>query len=177
MIIQYNQLLPVSDIVARFYQVDESAVIWLSTIVHVFQFILELPTAFLSTRITLRNFIIIGCSLNLIGSGKISNITLSHERPLIFNFIIFFSALRNCGFRPDLFWLVYLGQIISQLSWSFMISKAAVLANKWFKTDEISIATAIGSTGDLFGLAIGFLVPPFIVKTSSGTDQMVKNLI
>ena len=58
-----------------------------------------------------------------------------------------------------------------------MISKAAVLANKWFKSDEISMATAIGSTGDLFGLAIGFLIPPFIVKTSSGTDQMVKNLI
>ena len=53
-----------------------------------------------------------------------------------------------------------------------MISKAAVLANKWFKTDEISIATAIGSTGCLFGLAIGFLVPPFIVKTSSGPDKM-----
>ena len=52
-----------------------------------------------------------------------------------------------------------------------MISKAAVLANKWFKTDEISIATAIGSTGDLFGLAIGFLVPPFIVSTSSGPDN------
>ena len=52
-----------------------------------------------------------------------------------------------------------------------MISKAAVLANKWFKTDEISIATAIGSTGDLFGLAIGFLVPPFIVSTSSGLDK------
>ena len=52
-----------------------------------------------------------------------------------------------------------------------MISKAAVLANKWFKTDEISIATAIGSTGDLFGLAIGFLIPPFIVKASSGPDK------
>ena len=83
-----------------------------------------------------------------------------------------FLAVRNCGFRPDLFWLVYLGQIISQLSWSFMISKAAVLANKWFKTNEISIATAIGSTGCLFGLAIGFLVPPFIVKTLSGSDKM-----
>ena len=53
-----------------------------------------------------------------------------------------------------------------------MISKAAVLANKWFKTNEISIATAIGSTGCLFGLAIGFVVPPFIVKTSSGSDKM-----
>ena len=67
-------MLAVSDIVARFYKVDENAVIWLSTIVHVFQFILELPTAFLSTRISLRNFIIIGCSLNFIGSGKLSNI-------------------------------------------------------------------------------------------------------
>ena len=51
---QYNQLLPVSDIVAAYYEVDENAVIWLSTIVHVFQFILELPTAFLSSRVTLR---------------------------------------------------------------------------------------------------------------------------
>ena len=54
-----------------------------------------------------------------------------------------------------------------------MISKAGVLANKWFKTDEISIATAIGSTGDLFGLAIGFLVPPFIVKTSKGSNKKI----
>ena len=46
-------------------------------------------------------------------------------------------------------------------------------ANRWFKTDEISMATAIGSTGDLFGLAIGFLIPPFIVKTPLGTDKNI----
>ena len=33
------------------------------------------------------------------------------------------------------------------------------------------MATAIGSTGDLFGLAIGFIVPPFIVKTQDSSLQ------
>ena len=38
------------------------------------------------------------------------------------------------------------------------------------------MATAIGSTGDLFGLAIGFLIPPFIVKTPTGADKNIHML-
>ena len=78
------------------------------------------------------------------------------------------SAIRNCGYKPGLFCLVFIGQIISQLSWSFMASKAGVLTNRWFKSDEISVATAIASTGDIFGLGLGFVIPPFIVKNHPG---------
>ena len=48
-----------------------------------------------------------------------------------------------------------------------MASKAGLLANLWFKPNEISLATSIGSTGQIFGTGLGFLVPPFLISNEA----------
>jgi len=54
-----------------------------------------------------------------------------------------------------------------------MGSKAGLLANLWFKPNEISLATSIASTGQILGMGLGFFLPPFVVKVESAelSDQ------
>ena len=59
---------------------------------------------------------------------------------------------------------LFVGYTISQLSWAFMGSKAGLLANLWFKPNEISLATSIASTGQILGMGLGFFLPPFVIK-------------
>ena len=46
-----------------------------------------------------------------------------------------------------------------------MGSKAGLLANLWFKPNEISLATSIASTGQILGMGLGFFLPPFVIKS------------
>ena len=48
-----------------------------------------------------------------------------------------------------------------------MGSKAGLLANLWFKPNEISLATSIASTGQILGMGLGFFLPPFFIKVNS----------
>lgn len=74
---------------------------------------------------------------------------------------------KNIAVFPHLFPLLFTGQVISQLAWSLTTSRAGQLANIWCKSNEISFATVIGSTGFMLGSGLGYLLPLFIVK---GTD-------
>ena len=68
------------------------------------------------------------------------------------------------AYEPDSFILLFVGYTISQLPWAFMGSKAGLLANLWFKPNEISLATSIASTGQILGMGLGFFLPPFVIK-------------
>lgn len=52
-----------------------------------------------------------------------------------------------------------------------MGSKAGLLANLWFKPNEISLATSIASTGQILGMGLGFFLPPFVVKVESAESS------
>ena len=71
------------------------------------------------------------------------------------------------AYEPNSFVLLFIGYTISQLPWAFMGSKAGLLANLWFKPNEISFATSIASTGQILGMGLGFFLPPFFIKVNS----------
>ena len=70
------------------------------------------------------------------------------------------------AYEPNSFVLLFIGYTISQLPWAFMGSKAGLLANLWFKPNEISLATSIASTGQILGMGLGFFLPPFFIKVN-----------
>ena len=80
--------------------------------------------------------------------------------------------MKNIAVFPYLFPLLFTGQVISQLAWSLTTSRAGQLANMWCKSNEISFATVIGSTGFMLGSGLGYLLPLFFVK---GTDPGLFN--
>ena len=128
---------------------SEKSVRWLTMISWLCQCFLELPCAFLATKVSLRSLILSGCSLSLIGS-----------------------VIKNTAISTDLFPLLFVGQVISQLPWALGVSRAGQLANMWCYAHEISLATVIGSTGIMLGTGLGFLVPIFIIQVPHQNDVM-----
>ena len=47
-------MLSVSNVVGRFYRVDENVIVWMTTLTHVTQAVFEIPAAFLSGLCSLR---------------------------------------------------------------------------------------------------------------------------
>ena len=103
---------------------------WLKSQEFVTQFLLEVPVAFLATKVSLRSLVLTGCSLALIGS-----------------------LLKNAAILSNLFPLLFLGQVIATLP--CFTSRAGQLANMWCYAQEISLVTAIGSTGHMVGMGLG----------------------
>ena len=66
--------------------------------------------------------------------------------------------------KPSLSWLTFLGQAVSGLTMPILLQVPPRLAAVWFPSTEVSTATSIGVLGNQLGIAIGFLVPPLIVK-------------
>ena len=64
---------------------------------------------------------------------------------------------------PSLAWLTWTGQASCAIAQPFIMGVPPRLAAIWFPADEVSTATAIGVFGNQLGVAIGFIIPPFIV--------------
>ena len=131
---------------------SENSVKWLATNAFVSQCLLELPCAFLATKVSLRSLVLTGCSLALFGC-----------------------ILKNAAVLTNLFPLLFIGQVIAQLPWALTISRAGQLANMWCYADEISLATVIGSTGHMLGTGLGFLVPIFIVQPVTHQNDVMNS--
>jgi len=57
-----------------------------------------------------------------------------------------------------------LGQLMCGIGQSFTLSVPSRLSALWFESSKISTATSIGIFANQLGTAIGFLVPPNLVK-------------
>ena len=199
-------MLSVSNVVGRFYRVDENVIVWMTTLTHVTQAVFEIPAAFLSGLTSLRvGFISIVVTQTWSLQGPIPLIIhnlwiISHEhlkdvyfdwkwfefgglnpaqyrqefhKNFLLEILCVSSDPRNSGkaYEPNSFILLFIGYTISQLPWAFMGSKAGLLANLWFKPNEISLATSIASTGQILGMGLGFFLPPFVIKADSAESS------
>lgn len=68
------------------------------------------------------------------------------------------------------FWGMMVGQTIVALSQLYIISIPPLLAAVWFPDHQVSTATGIGVFGNQLGIALGFIVPPWVVS-GSGTAR------
>lgn len=50
------------------------------------------------------------------------------------------------------------------------------LAAQWFPFNELSTATCLGIFGNQMGVALGFLLPPIIVKNHENLDDIGNDL-
>lgn len=74
------------------------------------------------------------------------------------------------------FWWMIAGQTIVALSQLYIISIPPLLAAVWFPDSQVSTATGIGVFGNQLGIALGFIIPPMMIreltdnKTAIGED-------
>lgn len=71
------------------------------------------------------------------------------------------------------FWWMMLGQTIVALSQLYIISIPPLLAAVWFPDDQVSTATGVGVFGNQLGIALGFVVPPWIISDISANKDVI----
>ncbi|CAG9768816.1 unnamed protein product [Ceutorhynchus assimilis] len=138
---QWVEYSIVTNIVMRYYNVSSTAVDWTGVMFMIVWPIFVFPSSFLIDKLGLRFAALTGCFLTAIGA-----------------------SVKLFSVQPENFYIVLIGQAIVSLSQVFILSLPPKLAVTWFKPNEVSTVCSIGVFGMQLGSALGFLLPPMIVK-------------
>ena len=102
---------------------------------------LVFPAMWLIDNTGLRNIALIGSGMNAAGS-----------------------LIKCFGISQSLWWLVFTGQTLSACAQCFILELPPKIAALWFPASQLATATSIGVFGNQLGVALGFLIPPKILK-------------
>jgi len=138
---QWTQLVIITNILEKYYNVSTLTVYWTSMIYMVLYIPLIFPASWLLDKKGLRLGVLLGSAGTCLGSW-----------------------LKVFSTGPDQFWLTFLGQSTVAASQIFILGIPAQLAATWFPPHQTSSATAIGVFGNQLGIALGFVLPAEIVR-------------
>lgn len=150
---QWIQYSIIANVIMQYYNVTSTAVDWASMVYMVTYIPLIFPASYLLDKKGLRFAAILGALGTCAGS-----------------WIKVFSV------APNLYWLGLTGQTVSAISQVFVLSVPARLAAVWFGPDQVSSACSIGVFGNQLGVAVGFLLPPMLVKMQEDNVKIGEEL-
>ncbi|KAG8312594.1 hypothetical protein J6590_020514 [Homalodisca vitripennis] len=146
---QWIEYSIIANVVQKYYQVPNSYIDWTSMIYMVTYIPFIFPASWLIDKLGLRVAVILG-ALGTCGGAWIKVLSVGQDR----------------------FYVTFLGQSVVALSQIFVLSVPAPLAATWFGPNEVSSACSIGVFGNQLGIAIGFLIPPILVKNSEVMESI-----
>ncbi|VEN43634.1 unnamed protein product [Callosobruchus maculatus] len=132
-----------------YYNVDASTVDWTAMSFMVAWPVLVFPASFIVDKLGLRAAALIGAFLTAIGA-----------------------AIKLFAYGRDLFYVVLIGQTVVAISQVFILNLPPKIAVTWFKPSEVSTVCSLGVFGMALGIALGFLLPPVIVKNHENVDDI-----
>ena len=136
-------LVIISNVLEKYYNVSTMAVTWTSMIYMAVYIPLIFPATWFLQKYGLRKSIILGSLGNCIGSCiKVA------------------ATQRSDWCFPVLF----MGQTICAIAQIFVLGIPAEIAATWFPARQVSTACAIGVFGNQVGNALGFAIPPMLVR-------------
>ena len=141
---QWIEYSIITNIISDYYGVSEMAVNWTSVIYMVIYVPGIIPASWLLNKKGLRFCVLIGSLGTALGAW-----------------------VKCASVAPDRFWVTMIGQGIVATSQLFILNLPPRIAAVWFDTNEASRATSIGVFGNQIGIAIGFVLPPQLVTTTS----------
>ncbi|KAL3080806.1 hypothetical protein niasHS_014911 [Heterodera schachtii] len=137
---QWIEYSIIAHIISAYYGVSYSAVDWTSMIYMLTYMVLMFPGSWFLEKFGLRKSILIGAFGNCFGAW-----------------------LKMLSTAPDRFWLTFIAQTIVGSSQVFILGIPPRLAAVWFGPEQVSTACAAGVFGNQLGIAIGFVLPPWLV--------------
>ncbi|XP_014358054.2 feline leukemia virus subgroup C receptor-related protein 2 isoform X2 [Papilio machaon] len=146
---QWMQYTIIQDIVVRYYNVQSTVVSWTSMIYMITYVPLIFPGSWLLDKTGLRVTTIIGSFGTCLGAW-----------------------LKVFSVPQDMFWLGFAGQTVVAVSQVFILNVPPRLAAVWFGADQVSSACSIGVFGNQLGVALGFLLPPMLVRATGTPEEM-----
>ncbi|KAF2893536.1 hypothetical protein ILUMI_12647 [Ignelater luminosus] len=150
---QWIQYSIIANVIVDYYGVGFTAVDWTSMIYMILYIPFIFPGSYMLDRLGLRVAVLIGITGTCAGAW-----------------------LKVASVAPDRFWVGFLGQSIVALSQVFILSVPARLAAVWFGPNQVSSACSIGVFGNQLGVAMGFLIPPMLVKVDGEKGDIERDL-
>ncbi|CAD5217584.1 unnamed protein product [Bursaphelenchus xylophilus] len=142
--LQWIEYSIIAETVVDYWGVSYNWVDWTSMIYMLTYAILIFPGSWFLDRFGLRKSVLLAAFGNCLGSW-----------------------LKILSVDPSHFWLTFLAQTIDGASQTFILGIPSHLAATWFGHNEVSTACAAGVFGNQLGIAIGFILPPWLVQNGS----------
>lgn len=146
---QWTQYSIIAQTVQDYYGVSLNLVSWTSMVYMITYVPLIFPASWLLDRTNLRVTTIIGSFGTCAGAW-----------------------LKVFSVPQDMFWLGFTGQTVVAISQVFILNIPPRLAAVWFGPNQVSSACSIGVFGNQLGVALGFVLPPMLVR-STGTIEEI----
>ncbi|CAH0724492.1 unnamed protein product, partial [Brenthis ino] len=150
---QWLQYSIIQDAVVKYYGVNSITVYWTSMIYMITYIPLIFPGSYLLDKTGLRITTIIGSFGTCAGAW-----------------------LKVFSVPQDMFWLGFTGQTVVAISQVFILNVPPRLAAVWFGADQVSSACSIGVFGNQLGVALGFLLPPMLVRAQGTVEEIGADL-
>ncbi|KAK8779713.1 hypothetical protein V5799_018948 [Amblyomma americanum] len=146
---QWIEYSIIANVIQDYYGVEEIEVAWTSLVFHIGCVTLALPSSWILENMGLRVTVLLGALGTSIGS-----------------------CVKIFSVHPGRFNYVLLGQTFPAFSLAFIIGVPSRLASAWFKYEEVSTACSLGVLGNQIGIALGFIIPPYIVDPNNVHDTL-----
>lgn len=150
---QWIQYSSITNLIAQYYGASNMQVNMTSTVYMITYIPFIIQASLMLERVGLRKAILLGTLGTALGS-----------------------AIKWwMGGQADMssFWWMMLGQTIVALSQLYIISIPPLLAAVWFPDHQVSTATGIGVFGNQLGIALGFIVPPWVISDISSSKEII----
>ncbi|BET02743.1 Major Facilitator Superfamily [Nesidiocoris tenuis] len=144
---QWVELSIVEDVLSLYYNVPPALIEWTSTVFSFSCIFFCLPASWLIERYGLRGTLLLCATLNAIGS-----------------------LLKAYAIGKGDFALQFVGQTSVGICQALVIAAPPRIASVWFGPSEVSTASSIGVLGFQAGAALGFLIPPFVIRGSDDAE-------
>ncbi|XP_063909837.1 uncharacterized MFS-type transporter C09D4.1-like [Zophobas morio] len=150
---QWFEYAIIANVIMKFYGVSSVSVDWTSIIYMALYMPMVIPASYLMEKLDLRKIAIIGVLGTATGT-----------------------IIKIFSLSPDRMWMTYLAQTILSSMQVFILALPPRIAATWFGAKEVSLACALGVFGTQLGQALGFLIPPMVVKNSDNLEQISDEL-
>ncbi|PZC72144.1 heme transporter FLVCR2 isoform X1 [Helicoverpa armigera] len=150
---QWTQYTIIQDIIMKYYGVTGNVVSWTSMVYMITYVPLIFPGSWFLDKTNLRVTTIIGSFGTCLGAW-----------------------LKVFSVPQDMFWLGFTGQTVVAVSQVFILNVPPRLAAVWFGADQVSSACSIGVFGNQLGVAVGFVLPPMLVRASGTIPEIAADL-
>ncbi|XP_044259324.1 uncharacterized MFS-type transporter C09D4.1-like isoform X2 [Tribolium madens] len=150
---QWFEYSIIANVVMKFYNISAVSVDWTSIIYMALYMPMVIPASYLMEKLDLRQIAVIGVLGTALGT-----------------------IVKIYSLSPNQIWVVYLGQTILSSMQVFILPLPPRIASVWFGPKEVSLACALGVFGTQLGQAVGFVVPPIVVKYGEDVDRIGRDL-
>ena len=149
----FMELSPVVAVVSPYYRISSMDIQWLSNMFLVVFIFVSLPSAYGISKYGVRPILSLAAILQ----------TLS-------------TLIQYFGSKQDAYVYVVIGQVFASIAYGNMLIIPGKLSATWFPPQERGMSTSTGVFMNIFGVAIGFVQPSYMIPVTNDKDSVFRGL-